>query len=108
MTNEKGFLVRVPFYFYVENLAAGGSIGRTLEESLDLKNPNSCTRICCTVFNSMRFMRFPWRIYPGGLALSRSFGDAEIKRHGALICEPEVTFVSSSVHEQDLMSLASH
>ncbi|ETV92999.1 hypothetical protein H310_12837 [Aphanomyces invadans] len=36
-----------------------------------------------------RVQRWPLRVYPGGLACSRSIGDVECKQTGLVICDPE-------------------
>lgn len=70
-------------------ISAGGFVGRTQIEAEELAIANACDRLIIRMLNYCRLYRYPYRVYPGGLAVSRSIGDLEIRKNGLVIAEPE-------------------
>jgi serine/threonine protein phosphatase PrpC len=64
-------------------------VGRTESESRALSKHTGLRRKVVQIMNGVRLHRYPYRVYPGGLAVSRSLGDLEIKATGNIIPDAE-------------------
>jgi serine/threonine protein phosphatase PrpC len=69
--------------------ASGGFVGRTETEARSLSKYKGLRRKLVQFAYSLKLHRYPYRVYPGGIAVSRSLGDLEIKNSGLIISEAE-------------------
>jgi serine/threonine protein phosphatase PrpC len=82
---------------------SGGFVGRTQIEAEELSNANACDKFLIKMVNYFRLYRYPYRVYPGGLAVSRSIGDLEIKNSGLIVAEPETIRRRLTVQDEFLI-----
>lgn len=71
-------------------LKNGGFVGRNLKEA-KLLSSSKCFKCFPCLWPVYKLKGYPYRVYPGGLAISRTVGDVKMRVDGLVFAKPQIS-----------------